>query len=87
MGVTAFWKLLVGSAERVAAGAGAPGVRPVAGSRRRWPGSIAFGVAMLALTPGVSLSGVLSESDFQKVETIKPLLPRRLYFMRFSPTK
>ena len=51
-----------------------PRGRPVAGStppvdRDR----LALGVAMLALAPDVSRSGVLSESDFKKVETIKPL--------------
>jgi len=73
MGVTAFWKLLVGSAERVAARAGAPGWRAFVGTRRAWTGSVAIGVAMLVLAVDVSRSGVLSESDFQKVETIKPL--------------
>jgi hypothetical protein len=71
MGLSAAEKLLMGFARRDRAGV--PRGQPVVGSRRRWPGSIAFGAAMLALAPGVSLSGVLSESDFQKVETIKPL--------------
>ena len=33
----------------------------------------AVGVAILALAPGVSSGGVLSENDFKKVEAIKPL--------------
>jgi len=35
--------------------------------------ALALGVAMLVLVPNVSSSGVLSESDFKKVEAIKPL--------------
>src|SRR3954451_14183815 len=61
MGVTAVWKLLVGFARRQT------------GLRRGWIGSLAVGAAMLVLAPGVSRGGVLSESDFKKVETIKPL--------------
>lgn len=73
MGVTAFGKLLDGFAGRETNPACVPGVRPIAGLRRGWIGSIALGVAMLVLVPTVSSSGVLSESDFKKVETIKPL--------------
>jgi len=47
--------------------------RSVAGSRRGWMRPLALGIAMLVLAPGVSSSGVLSESDFKKVEAIKPL--------------
>ena len=47
--------------------------RSVAGSRRGWMRPLALGIAMLVLAPGVSGSGVLSESDFKKVEAIKPL--------------
>jgi hypothetical protein len=61
MGVIAVWKLLVGLARRQT------------GLRRGWIGSLAVGAAMLVLAPAVSRSGVLSESDFKKVETIKPL--------------
>jgi hypothetical protein len=61
MGVTAVWKLLVGFARRQT------------GLRRGWIGSLAVGAAMLVLAPAVSRGGVLSESDFKKVETIKPL--------------
>ncbi|WP_312017403.1 hypothetical protein [Bradyrhizobium sp. AUGA SZCCT0431] len=34
---------------------------------------LALGVTMLLLAPNVSSSGVLNESDFKKVEAIKPL--------------
>ena len=61
MGVTVVEKLLVGRAGRTA------------GRRRGWVGSLALGVAMLVLAPDVSRGGVLSESDFKKVEAIKPL--------------
>lgn len=40
---------------------------------RRWTRSLALGAAMLALAPAIAGSGVLSESDFKKVEAIKPL--------------
>ncbi len=73
MGVTAVWKLLVGFAGRETNPACVPGRRFVAGSRRAWTRSLALGVVMLALAPVVSRSGVLSESDFKKVEAIKPL--------------
>jgi len=35
--------------------------------------TLALGFVILALAPGASRSGVLSESDFKKVEAIKPL--------------
>jgi hypothetical protein len=73
MGVTAVGKLLVGFARCETQGACVPARRPVAGRRRGWIGSLAVGAAMLVLAPDVSRSGVLSESDFKKVETIKPL--------------
>lgn len=73
MGVTAIWKLLVGFAGRETNPASAPGRRSVVGSRRGWIGSLALGLAILTLAPNVSSSGVLSESDFKKVEAIKPL--------------
>jgi hypothetical protein len=38
-----------------------------------WMKSIGFGVAIILLTPNPSNSGVLTESDFRKVEDIKPL--------------
>ena len=73
MGVTAVWKLLVGFARRVTNPAWVMGMRSIAGSRRGWIGSLVLGVALLMLAPVVSRSGVLSESDFKKVEAIKPL--------------
>jgi len=73
MGVTAVWKLLVGFAGSKTNPACVPGRPSVAGSRRIWTGSLALGAAMLVLAPDVSRSGVLSESDFKKVEAIKPL--------------
>ena len=38
-----------------------------------WMRPLALGIAMLVLAPNASSSGVLSESDFKKVEAIKPL--------------
>jgi hypothetical protein len=73
MGVTAVWKLLVGFAARAGNRACLPGGRSIAGLARGWIGSLALGVAILVLAPDVSRSGVLSESDFKKVEAIKPL--------------
>jgi len=73
MGATAAWKLMAGFAGAVTGPACAPGRRPAAGPRRRWTWSFALGVAMLALAPDVSSSAVLTENDFRKVETIKPL--------------
>jgi hypothetical protein len=72
MGVTVVEKLLVGLAGRTNS-ACIPGGRSFAGRRRGWVGSFALGVAMLVLAPDVSRGGVLSESDFKKVEAIKPL--------------
>jgi hypothetical protein len=73
MGVSAIEKLLMGFAGRDTNSASAPGVQSVAGRRRGWIGSFALGVALLVLAPDASRSGVLSESDFKKVEAIKPL--------------
>jgi hypothetical protein len=73
MGVTAVGKLLIGFARRQTNPACIPGGRSFAGPRRGWIGSFALGVAMLVLAPDVSRGGVLSESDFKKVEAIKPL--------------
>lgn len=72
MGATAAWKL-ISFAGGVTAPARAPGRRSVAGPPRRWTGSFALGVTLLALAPDVSFSAVLTENDFRKVETIKPL--------------
>lgn len=73
MGVTVVRKLT----GRVVGGgikpAGAPDNPRVAGPRRgsAWP--LALGIALLMLAPNVASSGVLNESDFKKVEAIKPL--------------
>jgi hypothetical protein len=40
---------------------------------RRWLRSLSFGFTIILLTPALSSSGVLTESDFKKVEDIKPL--------------
>lgn len=73
MGVSAVWKLLVGFAGRVTKPACVAGSWSIAGSRRAGIRSFVLGVAILMLAPVVSRSGVLSESDFKKVEAIKPL--------------
>ena len=73
MGVSAVENLLMGFAGRETNRASAPAGRSVAGPRRGWIGSFALGVALLVLAPDASRSGVLSESDFKKVEAIKPL--------------
>ena len=73
MGVTAVWKMI----GRVAVGgkkpACAPDGRSITGLRREWVRPLALGIMMLLLAPNVSSGGVLSESDFKKVEAIKPL--------------
>ena len=73
MDATAVWKSIVGFAGGTANPACAPQSRLVAGARRGWIRPFALGVAIFMLAPDVSSSGVLSESDFKKVETIKPL--------------
>jgi len=73
MGVTAVGKVLMGFAGREANPARATAARSIACSRRGWIGSLALGFALLVLAPDPSRSGVLSESDFKKVEAIKPL--------------
>ena len=72
MGVSAVGKLLVGFAGRVTNPACVSGRRTVR-TRLGWMGSLALGLAVLMMAPNVSSSGVLSESDFKKVEAIKPL--------------
>jgi hypothetical protein len=75
MGVTAVWKLRL----RSAGGEGTPARefarerRPIVGAQCGWIRSLVVGFGILMLAPGVSNSGVLSESDFKKVEEIKPL--------------
>lgn len=70
MGVTAVWKMIgrVRSGENSAC---APNGRSITRLHRVRP--LALGVTMLLLAPNVCSSGVLSESDFKKVEAIKPL--------------
>ena len=73
MGATAAWKWMTGFAGRTMSPACAPERHPGPGRRRNWTRPLALGVVMLALAPQVSFGGVLTESDFRKVETIKPL--------------
>src|SRR4051812_41558641 len=73
MGVSAVEKLLPGFAGRESNPACVTDGQSIASSRRGWIGSFALGVALLTLAPDASRSGVLSESDFKKVEAIKPL--------------
>jgi hypothetical protein len=68
MGATAAWKL---AARLVTAAARAP-ERSAAAGRGRMR-LLVLGVAMLVLAPTGSRGGVLNESDFRKVEAIKPL--------------
>lgn len=73
MGVTAVRKLtgrVVGGGMKPARASDSP---RVAGLRRGWVWPLALGIALLMLAPNVASSGVLSESDFKKVEAIKPL--------------
>ena len=71
MGATAARKWMPGFTGRTMSPARAPERHP--GRRRNWARPLALGVVMLALAPAVSIGGVLTESDFRKVETIKPL--------------
>jgi hypothetical protein len=48
-------------------------IRSWSGACRAHVKSLGLGLAVLLLAPGVCSSGVLSESDFKKVEDIKPL--------------
>jgi len=45
----------------------------LAGYARGWMTSLGFALAITLLAPNVSNGGVLTESDFRKVEDIKPL--------------
>jgi hypothetical protein len=75
MGAIAVWKW----SARFAGGEGSlahrclPARRSIASPRREWMRSLGFGFAILMVVPGAASSGVLSESDFRKVEEIKPL--------------
>jgi len=73
MGVIAIWKLIVGFTGDATNPGCVPEVRSVAGAYRGWIRSFAIGAVIVMLAPGVSRGGVLSEDDFRKVETIKPL--------------
>ena len=44
-----------------------------AGRAGRWIRLLSFGFAIFLFTPDISISGVLTENDFRKVEDIKPL--------------
>jgi hypothetical protein len=75
MGVTAVRKLRFRSAgaERTPAREFVRERRSIVGAQCGWIRSLVLGFGILMLAPGVSSSGVLSESDFKKVEEIKPL--------------
>jgi len=73
MGVTAAWKLIARFSGRVTTPACVLEGRSAASPHRGWMRTLALGFVILALAPGASRSGVLSESDFKKVEAIKPL--------------
>jgi hypothetical protein len=73
MGVTAAWKLIARFFGRVTTPACVLEGRSSASPHRRWMRTLALGFVILTLAPGASRSGVLSESDFKKVEAIKPL--------------
>ena len=74
MGIVAVWESIV----RLAGGHGAParrcrqGGRSAACAHRRWM-QLTLGFAVVLLGSNVSSGGVLNESDFRKVEGIKPL--------------
>ena len=73
MGVTAVGQLMgrvVRGGEKPAC---APNGRSITRLHREWVRSLALGVTMLLMAPNVCSGGVLSESDFKKVEAIKPL--------------
>ena len=73
MGATAAWKWMAGFAGRTMSPARAPERYPGRGLRRNGTRPLLLGVVLLALAPHVSFGGVLTENDFRKVETIKPL--------------
>jgi hypothetical protein len=73
MGVTAAWKLIARFSGRVTTPACVLEGRSSASPHRGWMRTLALGFVILTLAPGASRSGVLSESDFKKVEGIKPL--------------
>ena len=75
MGAAAVWNLIVGVAgrKRIPAREPIPKMRSIAGPRRSWLASAALALAILMLAPNMASGGVLSESEFKKVEGIKPL--------------
>lgn len=75
MGTAAVWNLIVRFAcrERSPARKPVPERNAIGSARRGWFASAAMAFAILVLAPNVSSGGVLSESDFRKVEEIKPL--------------
>jgi hypothetical protein len=75
MGAAAVWNLIVGVAgrKRIPAREPIPKMRSIAGLRRSGLASAALAFAILMLAPNMSSGGVLSESEFKKVEEIKPL--------------
>ena len=73
MGKFAAWKLMARFAGVVTTPSRASGRCFAAGPCRTLTRLFALGVAMVALAPDVSSSAVLTENDFRKVETIKPL--------------
>ena len=75
MGDTAVWKLNVRftRGERASSGERETVRPPKAGAGRGWVRSFVMGITILMLAPGISSGRVLNESDFRKVEEIKPL--------------
>jgi len=73
MGATAAWKLIARFSGRVTTPVSVVEGRSTASPHRGWMRSLALGFLIVTLSPCVSSSGVLSESDFKKVEAIKPL--------------
>ena len=75
MGATAVWNLIVGvgGRKRIPAREPISKMRSIAGPRRSWLASAALALAILMLAPNMASGGVLSESEFKKVEGIKPL--------------
>ena len=73
MDITAAWKLIVGVFASPTKPAGAPQRRFAGAAHRRWMRPLVLGATIVMSAPVVSTGGVLNESDFKKVEAIKPL--------------
>ena len=75
MGTAAVWKLIgrFASRQRSPARERLRETRSTPAARRGWTASRVLAFALLVFAPGMSGAGVLSESDFRKVEEIKPL--------------